>query len=81
MQFTVVNVGPSDDLREVAYQALVVDAEFPFVKDFDGQVVRAVGAERAGGVVVIDADKKLRYRGRVDNQYRLSGERPGAGAR
>ena len=41
-----VNVGPSDDLREVAYQAMVVDAEFPFVKDFDGQVVRAVGAER-----------------------------------
>lgn len=76
VQFAVVNVGPSDDLREVAYQALVVDAEFPFVKDFDGQVVRAVGAERAGGVVVIDADKKLRYRGRVDNQYRVSGERP-----
>jgi thiol-disulfide isomerase/thioredoxin len=76
VQFAVVNVGPSDDLREVAYQALIVDAEFPFVKDFDGQVVRAVGAERAGGVVVIDADKKLRYRGRVDNQYRVNGERP-----
>lgn len=76
VQFLAVNVGPSDDLREVAYQALMVDAEFPFAKDFDGQVVRAVGATRAGGVVVLDADKKLRYRGRVDNQFRLSGERP-----
>src|SRR3990172_8811746 len=34
VQFLAVNVGPSDDLREVAYQALVIDAEFPFAKDF-----------------------------------------------
>jgi peroxiredoxin len=78
VQFLAVNVGPSDDLREVAYQALVVDAEFPFAKDFDGQVVRALGASRAGEMVVIDADKKLRYRGRFDNQFRLGGERPAA---
>ncbi len=78
VQFLAVNVGPSDDLREVAYQALMVDAEFPFAKDFDGQVVRALGASRAGEVVVLDADKKLCYRGRVDNQFRLSGERPSA---
>lgn len=78
VQFLAVNVGPSDDLREVAYQALMVDAEFPFAKDFDGQVVRAVGGSRAGGVVVLDAERKLRYRGRVDDQFRLSGERPAA---
>jgi thiol-disulfide isomerase/thioredoxin len=78
VQFLAVNVGPSDDLREVAYQALMVDAEFPFAKDFDGQVVRAVGGSRAGGVVVLDAERKLRYRGRVDDQFRLSGERPTA---
>lgn len=76
VQFISVNVGPSDDLREIAYQAITVDAEFPFVKDMDGQVAKAVGAARAGEVVVIDADRKLRYRGRVDNQFRLSGERP-----
>jgi peroxiredoxin len=76
VQFVCVNVGPSDDLREIAYQALMVDADFPFVKDFDGQVATAVGVARAGGVVVLDGDKKLRYRGRVDNQFRLSGERP-----
>ncbi len=78
VQFLAVNVGPSDDLREVAYQALVVDAEFPFAKDFDGQVARAVGASRAAEVVVLDADKKLCYRGRVDNQFRLGGEKPTA---
>ncbi len=46
VQFVAVNVGPSDDIREVAYQALQADADFPFTKDFDGQVVRAV-ARRA----------------------------------
>ena len=78
VQFLAVNVGPSDDLREIAYQAIQVDAEFPFVKDFDGQVTRAVGASRAAEVVVLDAEKKLRYRGRIDDQFRLGGERPTA---
>jgi thiol-disulfide isomerase/thioredoxin len=78
VQFLAINVGPSDDLREVAYQALTVDADFPFVKDFDGQSAAALGIRRAGGVAVLDGEKKLKYRGRVDNQFRLSGERPAA---
>ena len=79
VQFMAVNVGPSDELREVAYRAIEVDAQFPFTKDFDGQVVRALGATRAAEVVVLDAEKKLRYRGRVDSQFRLSGDRPDSG--
>jgi hypothetical protein len=54
------------------------DCEFPFAKDFTGDVARAVGATRAAQVVVLDADRKLRYRGRIDDQYRLGGERPSA---
>ena len=75
-QFLAVNVGPNDALREVAYQAVRTNCEFPFAKDFDGDVSRAVGAKRAAEVVVLDGDRKLRYRGRVDDQYRLGGERP-----
>jgi hypothetical protein len=29
-------------------------------------------------VVLVDVDRKLRYRGRIDNQYRLSGTKPAA---
>src|SRR6185295_18676440 len=68
-----------DPLREVAYQAVKVDAEFPFAKDFKGDAVKALGASRAGEVVVLDSEKKLRYRGRVDNQFRLSGDKPEVG--
>lgn len=76
VQFLTVNVGPADDVREVAYQAMKADCEFPFCKDFNGDVAKALGATRAAEVVVLDADKKLRYRGRVDDQFRLGGERP-----
>ncbi len=79
VQFVAVNEGVNDAIREVAYQAVRANAPFPFVKDLDGQVARAVGATRAGEVVVLDAEKKLRYRGRVDRQFRLGGDSPNAG--
>jgi peroxiredoxin len=78
VQFLAVDVGQNDDLREIAYQAVKTECEFPFVKDFDGQVLSAFGASRAGTVAVLDASKQLRYRGRVDNQFRLGGEKPEA---
>jgi thiol-disulfide isomerase/thioredoxin len=76
VQFIAVNVGPNDDIREVAYQAMRAECAFPFTKDFAGDMARALGAKRAGEVVVLDGERKLRYRGRVDDQFRLGGERP-----
>src|SRR5438067_6860791 len=73
VRFLALNVGPDDSIKEIAYQALEHDADFPFAKDFDGQCARAVGATRTPEVVVLDAEKKIRYRGRIDNQYRLAG--------
>ncbi|MGD9720787.1 MAG: redoxin domain-containing protein [Pirellulales bacterium] len=79
VQFLAVNEAPGDAIREIAYQAVKTDAPFPFVKDMDGQVAKAVGATRAGEVVVLDGQKKLRYRGRIDRQFRLGGENSDAG--
>ena len=73
VQFIAVNVGADDSLVEVAYQALEYGVDFPFVKDFDGDCARALGATRTPEVVVLDAERKIRYRGRIDNQYRLGG--------
>src|SRR5262245_31174917 len=36
VQFVSINVAPNDDLREIAYQAMKANAEFPFAKDFTG---------------------------------------------
>ena len=78
VQFISINVGPDDSLKDVAYQAIEQKADFPFVKDFDGQCARALGASRTPEVVVLDSDRRIRYRGRVDNQYRLGGVKPSA---
>src|SRR5205085_7843377 len=69
---------PEDSIKELAYQAVEYGVDFPFAKDFDGQCARALGAMRTPEVVVLDTQRKIRYRGRIDNQYRLGGVRPTA---
>jgi len=78
VQFIAVNVGADDSIREVAYQAIEYGVQFPFVKDVHGECARALGATRTPEVVVLDAERKIRYRGRIDNQYRLGGVKPSA---
>lgn len=76
VQFVAVNVGADESILDVATQMVKADAEFPFVKDVDGSCVAACGVERTPECVLIDADYKLRYRGRIDDQYRVSGTAP-----
>ena len=78
VQFVCVNVGMNDSIVDVAYQAVKADIPFPFVKDFTGDVVAAVGATRTPECVVLDAKRILRYRGRVDSTNRFGGVRPKA---
>jgi len=49
---------------------------FHIGKDFTGEAVSALGVTRTPEVAVLDADRVLRYRGRIDDQYRLGGARP-----
>ncbi len=79
VQFVAINVGPGDSLIEAAYQAVKVDTGIVVGKDFDGEAVRALGVTRTPEAVVLDGDRKLRYRGRINSQYRLGGVRPDAG--
>jgi peroxiredoxin len=74
-QFLAVNVGPDDSIVAMASQAVRHDVEFPFVKDFDHGCVKALGVQRTPEVAVVDAQGRLRYRGRIDDQYRLGGTR------
>src|SRR5439155_1550245 len=78
VRFLALNVGLDDSLKEIAYQAIEQKVEFPFAKDFRGQCARSLGASRTPEVAVLDGTRKLRYRGRIDNQYRLGGVKPSA---
>jgi mono/diheme cytochrome c family protein len=79
VQFVAINASPNDPIVEIAYQAIRAECEFPFCKDFTGEVVRALGAERTPECFVLDGNRVLRYRGRIDSQYRLGGVRPDTG--
>lgn len=76
VQFLGINASAGDEISEVAQQAIDFGIEFPVVKDTDGSCVRALGVERTPEVVVLDGERKIRYRGRIDNQHRLGGSRP-----
>ena len=59
VQFLAIDEGPDDSITEVAYQAVEHKIDFPFVKDFDGQCARALGADRTPQVVVLDGARHL----------------------
>ena len=76
VQFLAVNVGADDSISGMAAFALRHEIEFPSVKDFDAACARALGVKRTPEVAILDAGRRLRYRGRIDDQYRLGGSRP-----
>lgn len=81
VQFLALNVGAEDTIVGMAAQAIRFAVEFPFVKDADGKCAQALGVKRTPGVVVLDERRAIRYRGRIDDQYRLGGTRPKPGRR
>jgi hypothetical protein len=68
VEFLAVNVGRSDSMREIGTQAITFEIPFHCVKDELFRAADALGIERTTTVVVLDAERHLRYRGRVDDQ-------------
>jgi mono/diheme cytochrome c family protein len=75
VQFVAVNSGPHDTVVVMAAQAVEFGVEFPFVKDSDCRVADALGVTRTPEVAVLDGQRVLRYRGRIDDRYRPGGQR------
>ncbi len=75
VQFVAVNAAEEDSIVAMATQAVRHEVQFPFVKDQGAACARALGVRRTPEVVVLDGDRQLRYRGRIDDQYRLGGTR------
>ena len=78
VQFVALNVGPDDTITEMAADAVESGVEFPVVKDLGLRSARALGVSRTPEAVVLDAERVIRYRGRIDDQFRVSGDRAGA---
>jgi thiol-disulfide isomerase/thioredoxin len=76
VQFVAVNPSPDDSIMEMAGQALDLKVTFPFVKDFGGKSAKVLGVSRVPTAVILNDQRVLIYRGRVDDAIRLGGTRP-----
>jgi thiol-disulfide isomerase/thioredoxin len=79
VQFVLVNVAPEDTIKDMGWQAMEYGLAFPVVKDLDGELAKAAGASITPQSVVLDSKHAIRYRGRIDDQYRTSGVQPNIG--
>jgi peroxiredoxin len=71
-QFVAVNsnnphLSPFDTHGEMVARASEEGLPFPYLKDEDGSLARAFGAVSTPHAFVFDRDRRLRYRGRIDD--------------
>ncbi|MGD9723992.1 MAG: redoxin domain-containing protein [Pirellulales bacterium] len=67
--FVGVDANRQDSITEVAAYARQHGIEFPLLVDAGNQVADVFGAERTPEVFVLDSERKVRYHGRIDDQY------------
>jgi hypothetical protein len=79
VQFVGVYCAADETIMDMASHALENEIRFHVVKDEDQSACRALGVERVPEVVVLDADHRLVYRGRINDQYRVGGAQPKVG--
>jgi peroxiredoxin len=73
--FAGIDANQQDSLREVAAYADRCDITFPMLLDSRHEVADLLGAERTPEVFVLDANRIIRYHGRVDDQYGIGIQR------
>ena len=69
VQFMAINSSRQDSFVRVSAHAQEREVPFPVLKDFDQKVADALGAQRTPEVFLLDANRVIRYHGRIDDQY------------
>lgn len=69
VQFLGINSNRQDSITEIAASARSQNILFPILKDIGNRVADKLGAVRTPEVFVLDQDRKVRYRGRIDDRY------------
>src|SRR3569623_2776469 len=76
--FLGINANSQDSLTELGAYVQSHGLTFPVLKDAGNAVADQVGAIRTPEVFVLDQDRIIRYRGRIDDQYLVGRQRPPA---
>jgi peroxiredoxin len=69
VQLVGVFANPDEDAAKLAAHARDFKLPFPLFKDARQELADAVGAQVTPEAVVLDASRKVRYRGRIDDGY------------
>jgi peroxiredoxin/mono/diheme cytochrome c family protein len=64
-----IDSNQQDSIQEIGAYAAGHKIEFPILKDPGNAIADQFGAERTPEVFVLDKDRVVRYRGRIDDQY------------
>ncbi len=67
--FWMIDSNAQDSLAEMAHFARAYDVTIPFLKDPGNAVADKFEAERTPEVFVLDGQRVVRYRGRIDDQF------------
>ena len=71
-----INSNQHDQLRDIAQFVRAHGVNFPILKDSDNRIADLFGAQRTPEVFLLDSERKVRYRGRIDDQYSVGLQRP-----
>lgn len=69
-----IDSNAQDSVTAMAAYARIHEINFPFLKDPGNQIADRFGAQRTPTVYLLDADRVIRYWGRIDDQYGISSQ-------
>ena len=75
VQFLGINSNCHDTPERIATHAKENSIPFPVLKDESNKVADEVGAQRTPEAFVLDAERRIRYRGRIDDQFGIGYKR------
>lgn len=78
VRFVAINSNRQDSAADVAAYAKKHGLRFPILKDHRNVIADKFAAQRTPEVFVLDRQAKVRYRGRIDDQYMPGVSRPKA---
>ncbi len=76
LQIVGIDSNQQDSLTEIKHFARKSKIEFPLLKDVGNKIADQFGAQRTPEIFVFDVQRKLRYRGQIDDQYSYGLQRP-----
>ena len=75
VRFVGINANPQDSLKDIAEELGELGITFAVLQDHEQTLTRQLDAKTTTVAFVVDQDRIIRYRGMIDDQYTVGGQR------